>query len=283
MMTSRQSRVLRQHVRTDALLGADAVPMGAMRAMGEPRRLDAGGEERGANSEEAKPRHVEDSTRRASAGLPAAGWGDAIDRPTRLRVLQALDEGEVRPCVKCELCRGRTQTVFGEGDPEARIMFVGEGPGQTEDETGRPFVGRAGELLDKQIAAMGLKREAVYIANVVKCRPPNNRPPTPMEVEACGGYLRRQIMTIRPEVIITLGGPATKKILNTMEGITKLRGKWASYEGLAPEGPTVPVMPTFHPAFLLRAYTVENRQRVWSDLQQVMAKLGLPAPERASK
>jgi len=149
-------------------------------------------------------------------------------------------------------------------------MFVGEGPGQKEDEQGRPFVGRAGELLNKQIAAMGFEREQVFIANIVKCRPPNNRTPTPDEVRACSGYLQRQIMVIRPKVIVSLGGPAAKFLLDTRQGITSLRGQWHQYDGLLPQGPEIPVMPTFHPAFLLRQYTTENRKKVWSDLQEAM-------------
>ncbi|MBI1338167.1 MAG: uracil-DNA glycosylase [Phycisphaera sp.] len=181
-----------------------------------------------------------------------------------------MDEHEVRVCTKCELCRARTNTVFGEGDVDARLMFIGEGPGQNEDEQGRPFVGRAGELLDKQITAMGLERGQVFIANVVKCRPPNNRTPTPVEVDACFDYLRRQIRAIGPEVIVTLGGPATKKIAQTDRGITSIRGTWHRYED---QGLVIPVMPTFHPAYLLRAYNLDNRKKVWSDLQKVMAVL----------
>jgi len=196
-----------------------------------------------------------------------------LDRDSKAIALQTLDVNEVGSCTLCELSTSRTQTVFGEGDPGAKLMFIGEGPGKNEDEQGRPFVGRAGELLDKQIAAMQLKREQVYIANVVKCRPPNNRAPTPTEVQACGKYLCQQIQTIRPRVIMTLGSPATKLVLDTRLGITALRGTWHVYHGLEPHGPAIPVMPTFHPAYLLRAYTPENRQKVWSDLKQVMGFL----------
>ncbi|MCE9590490.1 MAG: uracil-DNA glycosylase [Planctomycetes bacterium] len=182
-----------------------------------------------------------------------------------------MNESEVKPCKKCTLCAGRINTVFGEGDADAKLMFIGEGPGQNEDETGRPFVGRAGELLDKMIVAMGLTREQVYIANVVKCRPPNNRAPLPDEVEACWDYLRRQIETINPRVIVTLGGPATKRVLQTDKGITSIRGIWAECKAF---NPPVPVMPTFHPAYLLRAYTMENRKKVWSDLQAAMKFIG---------
>ncbi len=154
-------------------------------------------------------------------------------------------------------------------------MFIGEGPGQKEDQQGRPFVGPAGQMLDKQIAAMGLDRQQVYIANVVKCRPPNNRAPLPDETEACWGYLLQQIAIVEPKVIVTLGGPATKTLLKTTTGVTALRGTWHTLDGLLPDGTSIPVMPTFHPAYLLRAYSPDNRRKVWSDLQQVMGKLGL--------
>jgi len=198
--------------------------------------------------------------------------GQTLSVEDKQRLLDELDGEQVKGCTKCGLCQSRTQTVFGEGNPDARLMFIGEGPGQTEDQTGRPFVGRAGELLDKQIEAMGLKREDVYIANVVKCRPPNNRTPTPEEVATCGSYLVRQVRVIRPEAIVTLGGPASKLVLNSQQGITRLRGQWGQFGAT---DPAVPVMPTFHPAFLLRAYTRENRMKVWADLKAVMGKLGI--------
>ena len=187
-----------------------------------------------------------------------------------------MDENEVRGCTKCALCESRTQTVFGEGDVDAEIMFIGEGPGQTEDETGQPFVGRAGQLLDKMIVAMGFSRESVYIANVVKCRPPGNRTPQIEEVSACRSYLLRQVAWIRPRAIVTLGGPATKLILDTKEGITRIRGRWDAFREV---DPAIPVMPTFHPAYLLRNYTKDTRGKVWSDLVAVLEKLGLEPPQ----
>lgn len=199
--------------------------------------------------------------------------GDSLSRDQRLQVLQQIDMGEVRSCTRCVLCETRTQTVFGEGNPEAQVMFIGEGPGEQEDKTGRPFVGPAGQLLDKMINAMGLSREAVYIANIVKCRPPNNRPPQPDESDACSDYLARQIALVMPRAIVTLGAPATKHILDTTIGITALRGKWSQYTGLAPQGPAIPVMPTYHPSYILRAYTVDNRKKVWGDLQAVMERI----------
>ncbi len=166
--------------------------------------------------------------------------------------------------------------VFGEGDPCARLMFVGEAPGEEEDKTGRPFVGRAGQLLDKMIVAMGLSRSSVYIANVLKTRPPNNATPTLEETRLCAPYLFEQIAVINPEVIVTLGLPATRALLGTMEAMGKLRGKWASFNpGAIAGGKAFAVMPTYHPAYILRNYTPQERAKVWSDLQMVMERLGL--------
>jgi DNA polymerase len=184
--------------------------------------------------------------------LGATTGDDPALRLSRLR--EAIGE-----CTRCKLHTGRTHVVFGVGDPHARLMFIGEGPGAEEDLRGEPFVGRAGKKLDDMMAAMGLAREQVYIANVVKCRPPNNRDPEPDEIATCSPFLFAQVEIVRPRVIVTLGAPATKLLLSTREGITKLRGNWQSFRG-------IPVMPTFHPAFLLRAYTRENRAKVWADL-----------------
>lgn len=196
-----------------------------------------------------------------------------MDRPGKQAALDALDVGQVRGCTRCRLCQGRTNTVFGEGDPDARIVFVGEGPGQTEDETGRPFVGRAGEKLNEMIRAMGLSREQVYIANIVKCRPPGNREPAPDEVATCTPYLEQQIEIIRPRVIVTLGRPALQFMLGQKIAISRMRGQWQSWRGIR-------LMPTFHPAYILRNYTRETREAVWSDLQQVMSELGMKNPSR---
>lgn len=189
------------------------------------------------------------------------------------RRLIAMDEVEVRGCTKCRLCEARTHTVFGEGDPDAEIFFIGEGPGETEDQTGRPFVGRAGELLNKMIAGMGLKREQVMIANIVKCRPPGNRVPAPDEVATCTPYLERQLEIVRPRAIVTLGLPATQYMLQTKLSMGKLRGSWQSWRGIK-------LMPTYHPAYVLRNPTYQTRAAVWSDLKQVLAELGLPVPSK---
>lgn len=169
-------------------------------------------------------------------------------------------------CTRCKLHERRKNIVFGVGNPRARLMFVGEAPGADEDREGEPFVGRAGKKLDEMIAAIGLERKNVYIANVAKCRPPDNRAPQPDEVATCSPFLFEQIAAIRPAVIVTLGSPAAKLLLETKVGIMRLRGIWHSYAG-------IPVMPTFHPAYLLRAYTPENRRKVWEDLKAARARM----------
>lgn len=170
----------------------------------------------------------------------------------------------IQGCLACPLGAGRLKFVFGEGDPQARLLFVGEGPGRDEDLQGRPFVGKAGELLDKMIGAIGLRREAIYIANVVKCRPPDNRTPAPEEARACLGYLHRQIELIQPTVIVTLGATPLRELVGVSEGITRVRGQW---QRLKVGGRDIPVMPTFHPAYVLRQYTQEVRRAVWEDLK----------------
>lgn len=193
----------------------------------------------------------------------------------KVAALEKMDVEEVRGCTKCALSRSRTNTVFGEGNPDADLVFVGEAPGQEEDRTGKPFVGRAGQLLDKMIAAMGLGRDDVFICNILKCRPPNNRTPATEEVEACWNYLVRQLQIIRPKVIVTLGNPATQTLLDTRTGITRLRGQWQKLPLLDEGLSGIDVMPTYHPAYLLRQYTVENRRKVWEDLKKVMDRLNL--------
>ena len=189
---------------------------------------------------------------------------------------------EVRQCRKCGLGSLRTNAVPGEGNPNARIMFVGEGPGADEDAQGRPFVGRAGQLLDKVIAAMELKRSDVFICNILKCRPPENRDPRADEIINCFPYLQRQIEIINPEIIVALGAPAAKTLLNTNKPIGQLRGQFHEYySGLG--RPPIKLMPTYHTAYLLRNYSQENRQRVWEDMKKVLAELGLPIPERGRK
>ncbi len=171
-------------------------------------------------------------------------------------------------CDRCKLCKGRINIVFGVGNPEAEVMFVGEGPGADEDAQGIPFVGRAGKLLTDIIEkGMRLRRDDVYIANIVKCRPPDNRNPEPDEIVACEPFLAKQIAVIRPRVIVALGKVPTQSLLQNRTPISKQRGQWHDYRG-------VPVMPTFHPAYLLRS--PGEKRVVWDDIKQVMKKVGLP-------
>lgn len=186
---------------------------------------------------------------------------------------------QITQCQKCTLCSTRRQAVPGEGNPQARLMFVGEAPGADEDRQGRPFVGNAGQLLDKIIQACGLRREDVYIANILKCRPPGNRDPLPEEIAHCMPYLKNQITLIAPEVIVALGAHAARTLLDKAEGIGALRGRFWSFTA-APEAAPIKVMPTYHPAYLLHNYSTENRKRVWEDMKKVMNELGIPLPAR---
>ena len=192
---------------------------------------------------------------------PAQLDPDAARRADELTQIRA-DLGE---CTRCELCETRDQIVFGEGHPAAPVVFVGEGPGAEEDRSGRPFVGRAGELLTRMIASVGWRREDVYICNIVKCRPPGNRDPRLEEIAMCQPFLERQLEAIDPAAIVTLGKPATSTLLGRPVAITRMRGQWQEWNGRA-------VMPTFHPAYLLRNYTREARQAVWDDLKAVRAR-----------
>lgn len=194
----------------------------------------------------------------------------AVTEESRDSGLEAIRK-EMGDCRRCRLCEARTNIVFGEGDPDARLMFIGEGPGRDEDAAGRPFVGRAGQLLTKMIAAMGLDRSNVYIANIVKCRPPKNRDPEEDEVQECIGFLHAQIEAIQPEAIITLGKVALKALFGLKGPMGSFRGKFHELNG-------IPVMPTFHPSFLLRQGPDDRKYKglAWDDLKQVMSLLNLP-------
>jgi uracil-DNA glycosylase family 4 len=181
------------------------------------------------------------------------------DRPTLAEIREEMGD-----CQRCKLGRTRTNLVFGEGSPQARLMFVGEAPGAEEDLQGRPFVGEAGQLLNNMLNKLGLRREEVYIANILKSRPPGNRDPEPDEVAACLPFLITQIESIRPRVIVTLGKIATNNLLNTDAQITKIRGNWQKFQNIR-------VMPTFHPSYLLRF--PKERHKTWEDMQQVMEYL----------
>lgn len=200
--------------------------------------------------------------------VASAADAPATAAPPAAIALESLDDikTEIGPtCMRCKLCGlGRSQTVFGVGNPKARLMFVGEAPGEEEDKRGEPFVGRAGQLLTKIIEAIGLSREQVYIANVIKCRPPNNRNPEPDEVATCEPFLFRQIDAIKPAVIVPLGKFAAQCLLKTTDPITRLRGRTFDYRGTT-------LIPTFHPAYLLR--NPSAKREVWEDMKKVRAIL----------
>lgn len=241
---------LRQQLEADRLLGLKSIPI----SLQPPRTGNSG-------RVHPDPEGAADATRKAQE-------------------LRVLDESSVKGCTKCALCETRTQTVFGQGAPNARLAFVGEAPGFEEDRQGLAFVGRAGKLLTRMIAAMGLARDEVYICNVLKCRPPGNRDPSAEEVLACSPYLQEQLTIIQPEVLVALGAPAAKTVLNTTQSIGRLRGRFHDYYpgGVASGGGSIPVMPTYHPAYLLR--NPAEKRKAWDDLQMVMHLLGLPVPDR---
>ena len=206
-------------------------------------------------------KHAEASVPEANVKIPIAA----------LRIIRE----HIGDCTRCKLhAQGRKQIVFGVGNPEADLMFVGEGPGADEDEQGEPFVGRAGQLLNKMIEAMGLKREEVYIANVVKCRPPGNRTPERDECDTCSPFLYRQIDVIKPKAIVALGAVAAKNLLGLNDTMTNMRGRWYDYRGTQ-------LRVTYHPAYLLR----DPRQKgeAWKDLQEVMRYLGLEVKKGAGQ
>jgi uracil-DNA glycosylase len=205
---------------------------------------------------------------KSAAVLPVL---DGAERRRRLEVLAARVAG----CSSCGLHATRIQTVFSRGTGSSGLCFVGEGPGADEDAKGEPFVGKAGQLLDRMILAMGLGRDEVYVCNIVKCRPPENRKPEPEEMKACIGYLEEQLDLLAPQVIVALGATAVQGLLGLSGGITQLRGTWRVYRG------RTPVMPTFHPAYLLRSPSAKHP--VWEDMLQVLTQLGRPLPPRAGK
>lgn len=199
---------------------------------------------------------------------PVAQGDPPLDRASRTGALTVIQR-EVAGCTACKLAQRRTQTVFARGNPEARLVFIGEGPGEQEDKQGLPFVGPAGQLLDKIIVAMHLDPDAVYVCNVVKCRPPGNRTPEPDEVAACTPFLLKQLGVVRPEVIVTLGRTATGFLLGSNAPMSRLRGQWHSYQG-------IPLLPTWHPSYLLREPA--HKGETWSDMKLVMQRLGLTPP-----
>lgn len=207
------------------------------------------------------------SSAAAPPALPIVGGASLFESVERIDgdSLSRIRE-DIGDCKRCKLHKGRTKIVFGVGNPKAELMFVGEGPGRDEDMQGEPFVGRAGKLLTQMIEAMGLKREDVYIANVVKCRPPENRLPEKDEITTCSPFLVRQIEVIKPKVICSLGSCSAQTLLQTTQGISKFRGEWLDFRGTK-------LMATYHPAYLLRNPGAKGE--VWKDLQKIMAELGL--------
>jgi DNA polymerase len=220
-----------------------------------------------------RARAAEDAGESWEQDVPAPQAPAARPEGLAAAALQVVRD-DLGECTRCKLSATRTKIVFGIGAPEADLLFIGEAPGAEEDRRGEPFVGAAGQLLDKMIAAMGWTREAVYIANVLKCRPPGNRDPEPDEVTPCLPFLRRQIEAIRPRVIVALGRPSAQTLLQTNAPISALRGRFHRFGD-------VPLMPTFHPAYLLR--TPDRKRDAWSDLKQVMEELerqGVRAPNQ---
>lgn len=267
----------------DRAIGLDSTlrPGVSPRAAADP--ADSRGPGSAPAAESLRP-NVDPAPLPSAAAVPAAGAaripdsslrapGDRADRAARLGEIASR---HAAICPHCTRAAGWTNLVFGEGAPDAAVMFVGEAPGETEDRAGRPFVGPAGEKLDEMIKAMGLSRGDVYIANVLKARPPGNRTPLPDEVAACAPFLVEQILAVQPKAIVALGGSAVRALLGVDTGITRLRGDWLAWEPPAgAECPPIPVMPTYHPSYVLRTYTVEVRRQVWHDLRAVMARVGL--------
>lgn len=289
-------QLIAQHAKTTQLLGVDFLPLGT-----PPASLSQAQPESGPRAQiETKPAPPRQQP--AAAGQQTSATPD-FEHPVRHQTVPLADlraQSDALPDAQSRLealkaryeqdaphqhfNTGFNNIVFGEGDADAELMFIGEAPGEQEDQTGRPFVGRAGQLLEKMIVAMGYSRETVYICNVLKTRPPNNATPTSEEARLCAPYLLEQIRVIAPKVIVTLGLPASHLLLATTSPMRSLRGRWhpfpppSSDSGIMAEHdisdfPQIEVMPTYHPAYLLRSYTEENRRKVWSDLQQVMTRL----------
>ena len=273
-------RLIAQHAKTAQLMGVDFLPLGdvpsaLIQAAPAPKPAEP--------VRSAGPAVQPVSPSIESADQPGVSPISADDLRTsyehlgdpqaRLDALRGKYEADAP---HQHLNTGFTNIVFGEGSPVAELMFIGEAPGEQEDLTGRPFVGRAGQLLEKMIQAMGFSRETVYITNVLKTRPPGNATPTSQEAALCEPYLMEQIRIIEPKVIVTLGLPATQLLLKVSSPMRSMRGRWHALpaKGIAEGMPSVEIMPTYHPAYLLRSYTEENRRKVWSDLTQVMDKLG---------
>jgi DNA polymerase len=264
------TEALRAHAEWQQACGAGALPAATVAAPAQPaaelvRPGAAPPAAATAPAVVATPAAVARAAQPAVAAIAATPLSGE-ERKARLTVLAETVKG----CTRCELHRARTQTVFARGNGSSGLCFVGEGPGADEDAQGFPFVGAAGQLLDRMIAAMGIERDDVYVCNVVKCRPPKNRTPEPDEMSSCLPYLNEQLALIQPQVIVALGKTAVQGLFGSAESITRIRGRWRLYQG------RIAVMPTFHPAYLLR--TPAAKREVWSDLQAVLKQMGRSVP-----
>lgn len=265
----RLATAARAHLESEAELGGIGLPAASAAAAAPPAtRASAPAARSPSGTTAAGPTAAAPMAQNDPAPLAARSPRLAVDEVTRR--LQVLSQGAAE-CKACGLHEQRTHSVFARGSVEAELVFVGEGPGAEEDRTGQPFVGPAGQLLDKMVAAMGYERDAVYICNIVKCRPPGNRTPEPAEALACARFLRPQLELVAPRVIVALGRCAAEHL-----GVARAEGSWRGRWGKYGE---VPVMPTYHPAYLLRS--PEHKRTVWEDLQQVMARLGRQPPVRS--
>jgi uracil-DNA glycosylase family 4 len=269
-----------RHVSLDRQAREAILHFAAAKPMGKPSPASAPASA-SASASDAAPRPRAASAA-ASSSAPAA---KPLSVPPAMRTGPKQDQlDQLAARIRAELAVHpfpifRSNIVFGEGNPDAAILFIGEAPGAEEDKAGRPFVGRAGQLLTKMIQAMGIEREQVYIANILKCRPdmppgvPGNRKPTPEEMAVCIPYIQEQIEIIRPRAIVALGSTAIEALLDTKMTISRLRGTFVDYRG-------VPLMPTFHPSYLLHNPTNATKRKVWEDLMQVMTKVGMPISEK---
>jgi uracil-DNA glycosylase family 4 len=263
-------RLTRAHLEWHRITGSLGVPAATAAELAETAAVPAAVQETRAAAAPIAPGPAR-APAAPAAPIPPASIAVPVDPEARRQRLTVL-EGEARACTACVLHRERTQAVFARGTGSSGLVFVGEGPGADEDAQGYPFVGAAGQLLDRMIAAMGLGRDDVYVCNIVKCRPPKNRKPEPEEMAACSPFLNEQLELLAPQVIVALGATAVQGLLGTSEGITRMRGKWKLYRG------RIAVMPTFHPAYLLR--TPGAKREVWQDLQEVLRHMGRAVPAR---
>jgi len=237
--------------------------------------VDQGQGARGKGQERPQPEMPEVVSRGTTTAVDASWNPEPVSLPRNLAPLslEAVRQ-ELGDCRRCQLAATRTNLVFGSGNPKAYLLFVGEAPGADEDLQGEPFVGEAGQILTRIITAMGLSRQEVYICNVLKCRPPGNRNPHKDEIELCSPFLLKQVQAIQPKVIVALGTFAAQTLTGTKEAISVMRGRFHDFHG-------IPLMPTFHPSFLLRNRGDKQRYwEVWEDMTQVLRKLGLPVPEK---